>query len=61
MASQAVRLATMVLNGEVELEVAQTYSAIARTAAQLLTAEVQQARYLQQAPDLTFEVPEGDE
>lgn len=49
----------MVLNDQIDLTTAQTYSAISRTVAQMLTAEVQQARFLSTAPDLTF--PDDDE
>ena len=54
-AAQANRVATLILNNEIELEVARTYSAVARTAAQMLTAEVQRARYRQLEPNLSLE------
>lgn len=54
-AAQANRVATMILNGEIEEDTARTYSAVARTAAQMLTAEVQRARFLQAEPNLSLE------
>jgi len=57
-AAQANQIATMILNGEIDLEVARTYSAVARTAAQMLTAEVQRARFLQIGPNLSLEEDE---
>lgn len=53
-ASQASRVASMVLNGEIELEVARTYSSIARVVAQSITAETVRARFLKMAPELEF-------
>jgi hypothetical protein len=58
-AAQANSVATMILNGELDLDTARTYSGVARTMAQVLSAEVYRARFLQQAPDLSLE--EDDE
>jgi hypothetical protein len=54
-AAQANRVATMILNGEIDLDTARTYSGVARTMAQVLSAEVYRARFLQQAPDLNLD------
>jgi hypothetical protein len=54
-AAQANRVATMILNGEIDLDMARTYSGVARTMAQVLSAEVYRARFLQQAPDLSLD------
>jgi hypothetical protein len=54
-AAQANRVATMILNGELDLDTARTYSGVARTMAQVLSAEVYRARFLQEAPNLTLE------
>lgn len=53
-AAQANLIATAVLNGKIDLETARTYSSIARTVAQAITAETTRARFLKAAPDLTF-------
>lgn len=45
----------MILNGEIDLDTARTYSGVARTMAQVLSAEVYRSRFLQQAPDLTLD------
>jgi len=54
-AAQANEVATMILNGEINLDVARTYSGVARTMAQVLSAEVYRARFLQQEPNLSLE------
>lgn len=46
----------MILNGEVDLDTAAKYSAVARAGAQMLTAEVQRARFLQMEPNLSLEM-----
>lgn len=53
-ASQANRVGTAILNGQIDLDTARAYSAVARTVAQALTAETTHARFLKTAPDLTF-------
>lgn len=58
-AAQANRVATAVLNGEINVDTARTYSAIARTVAQALSTEVVRSRFLHTAPDLSF--PEDDD
>lgn len=57
-AAQANRVATMVLNGEMDGDTARLYSAVARTVAQALSTEVSRARFLAKEPDLTLE--DGD-
>lgn len=46
----------MVLNGDIPEDTARAYSAIGRTAAQMLTAEVQRARFLGEAPNLDLDM-----
>jgi hypothetical protein len=53
--SQANAVATKLLNGKLDLEVAKTYSALARTVAQTITAEVQRARAARSVPNLDFD------
>ena len=55
-AALANEVATAVLNGEIDLDTARAYSAVARTVAQAMTAETVRARFLRTAPD--FEFPE---
>lgn len=54
LAAQVNQTATRVLNGEIDLETARVYSAMTRNVAQLVTAEVQKARFLRKEPDLTL-------
>lgn len=54
-AAQANRVATMVLNGEIDKETARTYSTLARVVAQAASIEVTRARFLKEAPDLSLE------
>jgi len=60
-AAQLNSIATGVLNGTIDLEEAKVVSSISRSAAQLLTAEVQRARFLQIEPDLSLEFDESPE
>lgn len=53
--SQVNAVATKLLNGEIEVDQAKAYSALARTVAQTVTAEVQRARALKLIPNLDFE------
>ena len=55
-AAQLNMIATGVMNGTVDLDTAKVVSSISRSAAQLLTAEVQRARFLQIEPDLNLEI-----
>lgn len=54
-AAQANEVATLILNGAIDLDVARAYSGVARTMAQVLSAEVYRARFLQQEPNLSLE------
>lgn len=54
-ASQVNQVATMVLNGEMDLNHARLYSGLVRTVAQAMSTEVSRARFLSQIPDLSFE------
>lgn len=54
-ASQVNQVATMVLNGEIDLNNARLYSGLVRTVAQAMSTEVSRARFLSQIPDLSFE------
>lgn len=61
--SQVNAVATRLLNGEIEVDQAKAYSALARTIAQTVTAEVQRARALKRVPDLNFadiDVPDSE-
>jgi hypothetical protein len=58
-AAQLNSIATGVLNGTIDLDEAKIVSSISRSAAQLLTAEVQRARFLQIEPDLSLEFDES--
>lgn len=61
-ASQANEVASMVLNGEMDVNVARIYSGLARTVAQAMSTEVSRARFLSQLPDLSFmETNDADE
>lgn len=53
-AAQANRVATAILNNEIDLDTARAYSAVARTVAQAVTAQTVHARFLKTAPDLDF-------
>lgn len=50
--AQANRVATMLLNGEIDRDLVQQYSAVARTMVQAISAEVYRARILKEVPDL---------
>lgn len=56
-ASQANQVATMVLNGDLDINTARIYSGIARTVAQAMSTEVSRARFLSELPNLSFEDP----
>lgn len=51
-AAQANAVATMVLNGTMDLESARTYSSVARTVAQAMSTEVSRARFVAVEPSL---------
>ena len=51
-AAQANAVATMVLNGTMDLESARAYSSVARTVAQAMSTEVSRSRFLQSEPSL---------
>lgn len=53
-AAQANRVATMILEGTIELETARVYSSVARTVSQSMSIEVQRARASKEKPDLDF-------
>lgn len=53
-ASQANQVAAAVLRGDIDLDTARVYSAVARTAAQAMTTEVVKARLTRTTPDLEF-------
>lgn len=52
LAAQATEVGTMLLNGTLPLETAKAYSALARSVAQLVSAEVARARVRREEPDL---------
>ena len=51
-AAQANAVATMVLNGTMDLDAARTYSSVARTVAQAMSTEVSRSRFLATEPSL---------
>jgi len=60
-AKQVNLVATMVLNGEIDLDTARAYGQLARTVAQATSIEVTKARFAQQMPDLSLDVDEEDD
>ena len=54
-AAQANAVATMVLNGDLDVDTARTYSAVARTVAQAMSTEVSRARFIQSEPSLALD------
>jgi mannose/cellobiose epimerase-like protein (N-acyl-D-glucosamine 2-epimerase family) len=58
LAAQATLVATMLLNEEMEPERGRTYSALVRSVAQLISAEVARARIKKQEPDLNLIQPD---
>lgn len=55
LATQANKIATGLLNEEVDLEKAKAYSALVRSVAQMMSIEVARARFLRSEPVLDFE------
>lgn len=55
LATQASHVATMVLNGDIDPEVARLFTATARVAAQAMSTKVTRARFLGSEPDLTLD------
>lgn len=54
-AAQANEVATMILNGEMNIDDARAYASVARVVAQSMSSSVTQARFLKEAPDLSLE------
>lgn len=52
--SQVNAVANKVLNGEIDLDTARTFSALARVVASGVNAEVSRSRFLKAAPELCF-------
>ena len=59
LAAQVNRVMTMVLNGQIDPDAARLYSGLGRTLAQVLSAEVYQARFMSRAADLSLDDDEG--
>lgn len=55
LAAQANKVATMVLNDEIDLEQARTYGMLVRSAAQLVSLESSRSRFMKEEPDLDLE------
>ena len=53
--SQVLSVSTMLLNGKIDMELARTYSSLARTISQSITASLVRARLMKEEPDLEFE------
>jgi hypothetical protein len=60
-AAQTNTVATALLNGEMNLDIARTYSSLARGVAQMMSIEVTRARFLKTEPILEFDEGEDDE
>ena len=54
-ASQVNAVASRVLNGEIDLDVARTFSGLARVVAQSVSSEVTRSRFAKQTPDMSFD------
>jgi hypothetical protein len=54
-AAQANEIATLVLNGEIDMETARGYASLARVVTQSVSIEVNRARILKREPDLSLE------
>jgi hypothetical protein len=54
-AAQANEIATLVLNGEIDMETARGYASLARVVTQSVSIEVNRARLLKREPDLSLE------
>jgi cytoskeletal protein RodZ len=52
--SQVNSVASKVLNGQMDMDIARTYSGLARVIAQSVSTEVSRSRFLKMAPDLDF-------
>lgn len=51
---QTNAVATAILNGQIDLETGRVYSAMVRSTAQMIGAEVARARFRRQEPDLSL-------
>lgn len=58
LAGQINEVATLVLNGEINMDTARTYATLARTVAQAMSLEVTRSRFLKEMPDLSIEEDE---
>lgn len=54
-AAQANMVATDLLNGEIDIDSARTYSSLARGVAQMMSINVTRARFLKEEPVLEFD------
>lgn len=54
-AKQANTVATMVLNGDIDPDIARLYSSVARTVIQGMSIEVTRARFLKTMPELSLD------
>lgn len=54
-------VATLVLNEEIDLDLARAYAALARVLSQTVSVEVSRARFLRTEPDLTLDDPRAGE
>lgn len=57
-AAQANAVATMLLNGDLDIDTARTYSSLARGVAQMMSINVTRARFLKEEPVLDFDEDE---
>lgn len=57
-AAQANKVATMVLNGEIDLEAARLFASLGRVVTQATSLEVTRGRFLKEEPNLSLEEKE---
>jgi len=57
LAGQANAVATLILNGKIDIEVARSYGALVRGIAQMMSIEVTRARFVRAEPILELEQP----
>jgi hypothetical protein len=60
LAGQANQVATLMLNGEIDMELARSYGSLVRGIAQMMSIEVTRARFVKTEPILTFTTPEDE-
>jgi hypothetical protein len=59
--AQVNAVATKVLNGQIDMDIARAYATLSRVLAQTISVEVTRSRFLKQSPDLGIDAPEMEE